>query len=82
MLFVENAILMLAFLKILVMKRVSRPVYVNLAHLWFVSFCFGFSFLCLILSRTASSYTLVSQSRFLINSNTEQKNTITVVIVV
>ena len=59
MLSVENVTLMLLSLNIFVMNKVSRPMYVNLAHLYFSVSCFVCFFLSLILSKTGGSYLLL-----------------------
>jgi hypothetical protein len=55
---VENVTLMLVCLNIFVMNKVSRPMYVNLAHLYLSVSWFGCFFLNLILSKTNGSYLL------------------------
>jgi hypothetical protein len=56
---VENVTLMLECLNILVMNKVSRPIYLNLAPLYLSVSCFGCFFLRLILSKTDGSYLLL-----------------------
>ena len=62
MLSVENVTLMLLSLNIFVMNKVSRPMYVNLAHFFFSVSCFGCFFLSTILSKTDGSYLLLDRT--------------------